>query len=113
MQRKNELGRAAHSVIESLESRFLLANIHITDAYLVDAGGNKLASVAVGQQPFVQVEFTTTGLAAAAHYDVTTATSGRTFTSTINWGAGGAGTGFWIFRSPQMLVRPGLQSVSV
>jgi murein DD-endopeptidase MepM/ murein hydrolase activator NlpD len=113
MRRKSKTTGHRTSSIEPLESRYLLANIHLVDAYLVDASGNKLASVAVGQQPFVQVEFTTTGLAAGAHYDVRTSTSGRTFTSTIDWGAGGAGTGFWIFRSPQMLVRPGLQSVSV
>ena len=113
MRRKSKLtGRAAGSVIESLESRFLLANIHFTDAYFVDANGNKLTSVAVGQQPFIQIEFTTTGLAAGAHYDVTTSTSGRTFTSTINWGAGLGGTGSWIFRSPQFLIRPGLQNLS-
>src|SRR3954469_7388997 len=111
--KKRNSRRVLDSAIEPLESRLLLANIHIVDAYLVDANGAKLSSVAVGNQPFVQVEFPTTGLSASTHYDVTTATSGRSFTSTIDWGAGLGGTGNWIFRSPQMLVRPGLQSVSV
>src|SRR5882672_6491643 len=105
--------RPRGSMLESLESRILLANIHMTDAYLTDAEGHKLTSVAVGNQPFIQVEFTTTGLSGAAHYDITASTSGRTFANTINWGAGGAGTGVWIFRVGQYLVLPGLNSVSV
>src|SRR5689334_20786192 len=98
MPNKGKRSRSSkHAPIESLEPRFLLANIHIVDAYLVDEFGNKLTSVAVGNQPFVQVEFTTTGLSAAASYDVTTSTSGRSFTSTINWGAGLGGTPNWVF----------------
>src|SRR5215212_752461 len=107
-RRSRKVKSARRTMVESLEGRILLANIHMTDAYLTDANGNKLSSVAVGNQPFIQVEFTTTGLSAAAHYDISATTSGRTFTNTINWGAGGAGTGVWVFRIGQYLVRPGL-----
>jgi murein DD-endopeptidase MepM/ murein hydrolase activator NlpD len=100
------------SSIEPLESRFLLANIHFVDAYFTDADGNQLTSVAVGNQPFLQVEFTTANLSAAAHYDVTTASGGRTFTNTLNWGAGLAG-GSWVYRVGQYLIQPGQQVFSV
>src|SRR4051812_11168192 len=85
-KRSNSLKRAPIESIESLESRVLLANIHFVDAYFTDVDGNKLTTVAVGNQPFLQVEFTTTGLGAAAHYDVSTSTGGRTFVNTLNWG---------------------------
>jgi len=97
---------------EPLESRLLLANIHFVDAYFTDANGNKLTSVAVGNQPFLQVEFTTANLGAAAHYDVTTSTGGRTFVNTLNWGAGLA-SGNWIYRVGQYLIQPGQQVFSV
>src|SRR5258705_8054854 len=91
-------GQSLFGLIESLESRLLLANIHVVDAYFTDSDGNKLTSVAVGNQPFIQIEFTTTGLGAAAHYDVTSSNGGRTFVNTINWGAGLGGTGNWVYR---------------
>ena len=56
MSRKSKLtGRAVHSVIESLESRLLLANIHITDAYLVDEFGN--SPLLPGSKPASAVVF--------------------------------------------------------
>src|SRR5258706_13167800 len=103
---------STHAPIESLESRVLLANIHFVDAYFTDADGNKLTSVAVGNQPFLQVEFTTANLGAAAHYDVTSSTGGRTFVNTLDWGAGLA-SGNWIYRVGQYLIQPGQQVFSV
>ena len=97
MRTRSSKKSTRRSWIEPLESRLLLANIHVVDAYFTDADGNKLTSVAVGNQPFIQVEFTTANLSAAAHYDVTVSNSGRTFTNTLNWGAGLA-SGSWVYR---------------
>lgn len=94
-------------MIEALESRTLLAaNLHIVDAYFVDTNGTKLATVGMGQQPALQVEYTATGLAPNASYDVSLSTGGRTYQVTLNWGAGVAGTSFWVVRSTTMLIRP-------
>src|SRR5438045_4430793 len=105
-KKSRKIKSSTHAPIESLESRFLLANIHFVDAYFTDADGNKLASVAVGNQPFLQVEFTTTGLSAAAHYDVSTSLGGRTFVNTLNWRAGLA-SGTWAYRRRHYFINPG------
>src|SRR5437762_3491562 len=112
MRTRSSKKSTRRSWIEPLESRLLLANIHVVDAYFTDADGNKLTSVAVGNQPFIQVEFTTANLSAAAHYDVTVSNSGRTFTNTLNWGAGLA-SGSWVYRIGQYLIQPGQQVFSV
>ncbi|HEV8604442.1 MAG TPA: peptidoglycan DD-metalloendopeptidase family protein [Tepidisphaeraceae bacterium] len=100
------------SFVERLEDRILLANIHLIDAYLTDVDGNPLATVAVGQQAYIEIRFQTTDLPAAASYDVRTATGGSSYVNNINWGAGIAGAANYVYREGPHLIQDGGQTLS-
>src|SRR5688500_16450875 len=56
---------------EPLEDRMLLVgNLHINEVYLTTANGTPITSVAAGDVVYMQAEFTTTGLAPSASYDI-------------------------------------------
>ena len=113
MTRQKRKTRCAAASIELLEDRVLLANIHLMDAYFTDADGNPYASVAVGQQAYIEVTFQTTDLPADASYNVYTLTGGTSYTSSVSWGAGQAGTHNYVYRAGPHLIHGGNQSIVV
>ena len=56
--------------VEALESRELLANLSITDAYLVDGNFQKADTVAIGEQIAVQTEWNTSDIPSDSSYDI-------------------------------------------
>jgi hypothetical protein len=98
------------SFIEQLEDRYLLANLHLVDAYLTDIDGNQLASVAVGQQAYIEVSYQTVDMPPDSSYDIRTATGGSSYTTPIT---GISGTTNQIFRWGPHLIGNGEQTLSV
>lgn len=106
---------ATRPQMETLEARDLLAtNLWVTNAYLVDTDGNKIDKAAVGQLVMVQTEFKTQDLPANANYKVRFSIDGESKkTGTLTWGAGAAGTGSWVARWGDWVVKPGSHTVTV
>jgi hypothetical protein len=84
--------------VEPLEDRLTpTGNITLTNALLVNASDQPLGStVNVGEQVYVQANFTTQGLPSNASYSLDFMVNGLTLQSTpVTWGAGSSGTGHW------------------
>src|SRR5262245_19979807 len=64
--------RHTHLQFEELESRLGLSNLAITSTRLTDVAGNVLNPPPVGGMAYVQVEFDTKALPAAAQYTIRT-----------------------------------------
>lgn len=101
--------------LELLEDRLTpTANIAITNAFLVNASDQPLTTVSVGEQVYVQVSFTTTGLPSNASYDINFNVNGLTIdTSNITYGAGQTGTESWYYYWGTFLATPGTNQVTV
>ena len=102
----------ASYMAEPLEDRTLLANLHINDVYVADRNGVELTSIAAGEVVYLQVEFSTTDLPASANYTVDVTLNGQTYSPSLTWGAGLAGTSNWVLRWGTWLPTSGVNSGS-
>ena len=100
--------------LEVLEDRTTpSANIAITNALVVDGNNNPMPAVNAGAWVYIQADFTTEGLPSNASYRVAITVNGLTLDSgSINWGAGGAGTGYWDLYWGTFLATPGTNQVT-
>jgi hypothetical protein len=82
--------------VEPLEGRLAPAGtITLTNAFVVNAN-NQASTPDIGEEVFIQADFTTQNLPSNASYRVSYTLDGVTlYTGYLNWGAGLSGTGNW------------------
>jgi hypothetical protein len=88
--------RPARLWLEQLEDRLApTGNLAITNAHVVNAN-NQAQNPDIGEEVYIQADFTTQDLPASASYVVSYTVDGVTLsTGALTWGAGVSGTGFW------------------
>ena len=91
-----ELGATSYSEVTIVDND--KPNLKVTSVYLTDASGNRLNSPSYGMPVYLQVEFNTENLPAGTSYTLTETINGVTREFTLDWGAGLAGTGYWVHR---------------
>ena len=80
---------------ERMETRKLLANLWLTDAYITNGLGNRIAAADEGEYVNIGMSFSTLGLPAGVNYVVRRTINGKSDDVTLNWGVGNAGQGNW------------------
>ncbi len=80
-------------LLEVLESRLLLTNIHAVGVSIVDANNHPISSpYVVGTYVYVHTDLTVNGLGGASSYTISQSIGSQTYTNVVNYGAGVSGT---------------------
>ena len=82
-------------------------NLALLDVFMCDVSGNEVATPAVGSYAYMQVEYSTVNIAPGETYTVRMTVGGQDIDYTLNWGAGGSGTQFWVLRLGVWMMTPG------
>ncbi|MGH7170930.1 MAG: putative Ig domain-containing protein [Gemmataceae bacterium] len=100
--------------LEQLEDRIApTGNITLTNVSVVDASDNPLSVANVGQQVYIQADFTTRNLRSNASYRIAYTVNGLTLeTPYLNYGAGDS-SGTWYEYWGTFIAMPGSNQVSV
>jgi hypothetical protein len=100
--------------LEQLEDRVTpTGSITLTNAFVVNSA-NQAMTPDLGEEVFIQADFTTQGLPSNASYRVSYSVDGVTLeTGTLTWGAGASGTGFWNAYWGGWFASPGTHNVHV
>jgi murein DD-endopeptidase MepM/ murein hydrolase activator NlpD len=99
--------------LEELESRITPSSITLTNAFVVNVHDQPMTPD-IGEEVFIQANFTTQGLPSDASYRVSYSVDGVTLeTGPLTWGAGHSGTEFWYAYWGGWFASPGTHNVTV